>query len=246
MRFTRTLLFAATILASTAMPAFAQQGQDNGLLPPGWGDLSANIGVVSDYRFRGFSYTDEKPALQGSLDWTHDSGVYLGTWASNVDFPDADVEVDLYGGYAFDYGAYNIDVGAIGYYFPGAADSRDYDYYEGKLAVSRSMGKINTTGALNYSPDYIGGSGDALYASFGADAPIMDTGFTVQGSAGYQWIDDETAFGAPDYADWSVGVSYDLYGFDLGLKYTDTNVSDRRCNDVCDATAIFSVSRSFN
>ena len=112
MRLTRTLLVAAAILSTTAMPAFAQQ-QDKGLLPPGWGDLSANLGVYSDYRFRGISQTDEGPALQGSLDWSHDSGVYLGTWASNVDFADADVEVDLYGGYAFDYGPYNIDIEAI-------------------------------------------------------------------------------------------------------------------------------------
>lgn len=245
MRFSRTLLIAATMLSTTVMPAFAQQ-QDKGLLPPGWGDLSANLGVYSDYRYRGISQTDEKPALQGGLDWTHDSGVYAGIWGSNVDFADADVEVDLYTGYAFDQGPYNIDVGVIGYFYPGAADSRDYDYYEGKLAVSRSVGTINTMGALHYSPDNFGSSGDAVYASFGADAPIMDTGFTIAGSAGYQWIDDEVAFGAPDYADWSVGISYDLYGFDLGLKYTDTNISDRRCNDICDATAIFSVTRSFN
>lgn len=245
MRFARTVLFASVLLSTAALPAFAQQ-QDNGLLPPGWGNLGATIGVVSDYRFRGVSYTDEHPALQGNLDWTHDSGVYLGAWASNVDFKDADAEVDLYGGYAFDYGAYNIDLGAIGYYYPGAADSYDYDYYEGKIAVSRSVGQVNTTGSLNYSPDYFRSSGDAVYAAFGADAPIMDTGFKVAGHAGYQWIDDETKFGAPDYADWSVGVSYDLYGFDLGLKYTDTNIADRFCRDNCDATAIFSVSRSFN
>ncbi len=215
-------------------------------MPPGWGDLSANIGVFSDYRYRGISQTDEKPALQGGLDWTHDSGVYLGVWGSNVDFTDADVEVDLYGGYAFDYGAYNIDVGLTGYFYPGAADSRDYDYYEGKLAVSRSVGVIDTTASINYTPENFGNSGDATYVSFGAEAPIMDTGFTVQGAAGYQWIDDEVTFGTPDYADWSVGVSYDLYGFDLGLKYTDTNISERRCNDLCDAAAIFSVTRSFN
>lgn len=245
MRFARTILFAAMLLSTSALPAFAQQ-EDKGLLPPGWGTLSANVGVVSDYRYRGISYSDEHPALQGNLDWTHDSGVYLGTWASSVDFTDADAEIDLYGGYAFDQGPYNVDVGLIGYYFPGAADSRDYDYYEGKLAVSRSFGQVNTTGALNYSPDYFAGSGDALYASFGADAPVLDTGFKVQGHAGYQWIDDELAYGASDYADWSVGVSYDLYGFDLGLKYTDTNIANRFCPDNCDATAIFSVSRSFN
>lgn len=247
MHVTKIAPLMAVLLATVfAAPALAQDNTDGGLLPQGWGNLSATVSGVSDYRFRGISYSDEFPALQGDLSWTHSSGVYVGAWASNVDLADADVEVDLYGGYTFDYGPYNVDMGLIGYFFPGSSSGRDYNYYEGKLAVGRDFGVVSTTAALNYSPDFIRGSGDALYASMNASAPVMDTGFTVKGSAGYQWVDDEVAFGAPDYADWSLGIGYDLHGFDLGLKYTDTNISDSRCNDDCDATAIFSVSRSFN
>lgn len=240
---------AALVLASIvgfAAPAHAQSQQNGGLLPQGWGNLSATLGATSDYRFRGISKTDENPAVQGSLDWAHDSGVYLGVWGSNVDFFDANVEIDAYGGYTFASNGYNFDLGAIYYWHPDADDSLDYDFVEAKAAVSRDLGFATGTAALNFSPDYFASSGPSTYVSAGLDVPVMDTGFTVNGGAGYQWIDDETAFGAPDYADWSLGASYTLYGFDLGLKYQDTNISDRRCNDLCDATAIFTVSRSFN
>jgi uncharacterized protein (TIGR02001 family) len=246
MRKISTAAFAAFLLAGAAMPASAQQQDNNSLLPPGYGQLSATLGVTSDYRFRGISQTDENPALQGSLDWAHDSGVYLGTWASNVDLYDANAEIDLYGGYTFNHNGYDFDLGGIYYWYPGADDSLDYDFFEVKAAVGRDFGPVNAKAAINYSPDYFASSGDAIYTSVNATAPIMDTGFSVLGGAGYQWIDDETAFGAPDYADWSVGVGYTLYGFDLSLKYADTNISDSRCPDLCDATALFSVSRTFN
>jgi uncharacterized protein (TIGR02001 family) len=46
--------------------------------------LSANVGLYSNYVFRGISQTGGDPAIQGGLDYTHSSGFYLGTWASNV------------------------------------------------------------------------------------------------------------------------------------------------------------------
>ncbi len=230
----------------TATPAFAQQQDNNSLLPDGYGQLIATLGAVSDYRFRGISQTDEDPALQGSVDWAHENGIYLGLWGSNVDFFDADVEVDAYGGYTFSHKGYDFDLGGIYYWYPGADGSLDYDYIEAKAAVGRDFGPASAQIGLYYSPDYFASSGSALYASFGAEAPVMDTGFSILGSAGYQWIDDEAAFGNPDYADWSLGVGYELYGFDLSLKYADTDIDDNRCPDLCDATAIFTVSRTFN
>ena len=72
---------------------------------------SANVTLTSDYVFRGVSQTDEDPAIQGGFDLSHDSGFYIGAWASNVDFNEedstdpaaddaADMELDLKVGYA--------------------------------------------------------------------------------------------------------------------------------------------------
>lgn len=91
--------------------------------------FTSNVSLVSDYRFRGISQTMRRPAIQGSFDYSHESGVYLGTWASNADgttrfYNNTSMEWDFYGGYkgklfpcAFPDFTYNI--GLIYYYYPG-------------------------------------------------------------------------------------------------------------------------------
>ena len=74
---------------------------------------SASLTLTSDYVWRGVSQTLGDPAVQGSFDYEHNSGLYAGVWASNVDFFDpsapgasvadddnADLELDLWLGYA--------------------------------------------------------------------------------------------------------------------------------------------------
>ena len=64
--------------------------------------ITGNAGVFSDYRFRGISQTDKKPAFQGGFDIGHASGFYVGNWNSNIDsalYNGASLEMDFYGGY---------------------------------------------------------------------------------------------------------------------------------------------------
>ncbi len=89
--------------------------------------LSYNVGVTSDYRFRGMAQTSTNPALQGGIDFAHKSGFYLGTWASNVSWvkdyagaKDGSLELDLYGGYKGEIAkGLSYDVGVITYQYPG-------------------------------------------------------------------------------------------------------------------------------
>src|SRR5574340_1096378 len=46
--------------------------------------FSANVGLATDYIFRGISQTSHNPALQGGIDYMHASGLYAGVWGSNV------------------------------------------------------------------------------------------------------------------------------------------------------------------
>lgn len=103
-----------------------------------------NVSLVSDYRFRGISQTMRRPAIQGGFDYSHISGLYLGTWASNVDgtthfYNNTSMEWDFYGGYKGKFFpclspelVYNI--GLIYYYYPGgksfAEDSVRYNTAE--------------------------------------------------------------------------------------------------------------------
>lgn len=88
--------------------------------------LTSNIGVVSEYLFRGIRQTWGNPAVQGGFDYTHASGLYAGTWFSNTSgnlYANATLEWDLYGGYRGTYGDYTYDVGLLQFIYPGA----DYD-----------------------------------------------------------------------------------------------------------------------
>jgi uncharacterized protein (TIGR02001 family) len=74
--------------------------------------VSANVGVFTNYVFRGESFTDEGPALQGGVDYGHSSGVYTGIWASNLDDgTDTAFEIDLYAGFSGEAGDFGYDVG---------------------------------------------------------------------------------------------------------------------------------------
>jgi uncharacterized protein (TIGR02001 family) len=114
-------LIAVAIAGALAAPlaVFAEDA------PPA-SPLSFNVGVVSDYLFRGVSQTHGKPALQGGVDYAFSNGFYVGAWGSNITWvKDAlskgSLEVDVYGGYRNTFvpgGDWNYDVGYITYNYP--------------------------------------------------------------------------------------------------------------------------------
>lgn len=64
--------------------------------------LNGNVGIYSDYLFRGISYGRGRGAFQAAVDYSHDSGWFLGLGYTNVN-KDAiygnTYEIDLYGGF---------------------------------------------------------------------------------------------------------------------------------------------------
>lgn len=145
-------------------------------------DLTANVGVVSDYVFRGETQNGDLSAIQGGIDYSHDSGFHIGTWASSLNAASG-YELDLYGGYSFDAGPVGMDVGYYTYNYPmgdtnGAATANKYDFQE--LYVSASYGMFSAK--YSYSPDYLGHSNyapdgkdkSAYYLEVGMDMPIKD------------------------------------------------------------------------
>jgi uncharacterized protein (TIGR02001 family) len=211
-------------------------------------EISANVGLVSEYSFRGIAQSDEGPAVQGGFDIAHSSGLYAGIWGSNVDFNDGDeatVEMDVYAGYSGAIDSFNYDIGAIYYAYPGANSSLDYDFYELSLALGYDFDMFALSGSVNYSPEFFGDSGDAVYYAGAIDIPLPKD-FSLNGHVGYQTIDDNAAFGVPDYMDWSVGLGYSWEGFDLSLSYIDTDLTEPgECADGCDERVIFGISKSF-
>lgn len=182
-------------------------------------EFSANVGVVSDYVFRGVSQTSENAALQGGVDMTYGS-FYAGVWGSNVDFgDDTGAEVDLYGGYRTEAAGYALDFGVVGYLYPKEPDGADYNFVEFKAAASRAVGPATIGAAVYYSPDFFGVDETATYIELnGAFSPIEKV--TISGAVGEQFLDV-----SEDYATWNIGATYafaDSVGFDV--RYHDTDL----------------------
>ena len=68
--------------------------------------VTGNLGLTSDYRFRGISQSQNAPAVQGGIDYAHSSGLYVGNWNSSVSSQvytnGSGVESDLYAGWKKD------------------------------------------------------------------------------------------------------------------------------------------------
>lgn len=217
------------------------------------GSFSANVALTGEYIFRGISQTDGNPAIQGGFDYSvnlfedagavSDVGAYAGVWGSNVNFFDAHIETDVYGGLTTIILGVGLDLGFIYYLYPGAASELNYDFVEVKLAASYDAGVASATAGVNYSPEYFGESGEAWYPALDVEVPIGGY-FALTGHVGYQVIDDNAAFGTDDYLDYSVGGTMNLFGFDVSAVWTDTDLDTAQCDDLC-GIFVVTVSRSF-
>ena len=106
-------------------------------------ELTGNLGLTSDYRFRGVSQTQNAPAVQGGIDYAHKSGFYVGNWNSSVSSQvytsGAGLESDVYAGYKKEIAhGVTIDVGSYNYFYPRAATARtgsNFDTYEAFAGV---------------------------------------------------------------------------------------------------------------
>ena len=77
----RTSLITTAVLGALASPSFVFAAD---AAPASDFTASYNVGLFSQYIFRGLTQTNNKPALQGGFDVNHKSGLYIGGWASNV------------------------------------------------------------------------------------------------------------------------------------------------------------------
>lgn len=214
-------------------------------------EISANVAMQSDYRFRGWSQTDTSPAIQGGFDMEHSSGFYAGTWGSNVDFAKS-MELDYYAGFVTELGeGVSLDLGYIYYDYPGSPDKDDFQEVYGKLSVN------DFTVGLQYSDDFYLESGEAyyLFMDYSISLPQdISLGLHIghndfDRSSGNANANDVVFLGdnASSYLEYSIGVSKEFAGVELGLTWVDTDLSDAECggsSNNCDGAVVFSISKS--
>lgn len=216
--------------------------------------VSANVALVTDYVFRGFSQTDEDPAIQGGFDYGHASGFYTGVWASNVKFnenaglppgqsvSEANIEIDVYAGYTHEFAqGFSAEVGGIYYAYPGASSSLDYDFVEVLAGVGKSFDDVTLSPSLGfkgyYSPEFFGKSGKSWYWNGAVDVSLpYEIGGVV--TLGYSDIQNGAR-----YWDWKVGVSRAVYGpVALDLSYFGTDING---DPLADDRIVLGISASF-
>lgn len=215
-------------------------------------EFSANVALSTDYVYRGQSQTGNDPSISGGLDYAHSSGFYLGTWASNVNFPDnVTSEIDIYGGYGGDLGATGIsyDVGLLYYIYPGSPEGADNNFIEGYLGFGYDFSDALSAGVtFRGTPDWQGATGDGFNVEGSVDYSLP-YGVTLSGMVGHQSVDENATWGSPDWTYYSIGASKTLFGaFDASVAWVDSDLSNTECfsgTNICEGRAVFTLSSSW-
>jgi len=209
------MLLAAAAIPSTAYAQDAEEDSD-GIT------ITGGATVVSDYRFRGFSQSNEEAAIQGTFTIAHDSGFYLGTWGSSIGFANG-TEIDVYGGFAKEIApGLTGDIGATVYLYPGANNATVVEPY---VALTGTIGPASVKGGLAWAPGGQDSLGDnsAIYAYTDIGIAIPDTPVKLKAHLGY--ADSDSFLGGLDGSvfDYSVGVDFTWKVLTLGVSYVNTD-----------------------
>lgn len=188
------------------------------------GNVTATVGLTSDYDFRGITQTQNDPAFQMGLTYTGDVGIYYGLWGSNVDFqgsgPNAtyknsdldrpSTEVDVFLGYSGEK-VVGYDVGVIYYSYPNAGGANFPEAYAGITKGPLSL-------KVWYSWDWNNTGDPSVYTEGNVNVPMTE-GFSFLGHFGYTDASDWNSVG--NYYDWSIGFGYEVNNLNLTFKYVD-------------------------
>lgn len=247
----KTILMVAVLGALGAMPALAADAPAAPAAPA----ITGTVGFTSDYVFNGISQSFRSPALQGGFDYAAASGLYVGTWASNVSgnqYTNASLEWDVYGGYN---GKVNDDLGyqlgLMSVMYPGGkAYNATPDTYKrwdtAEVILGATWKSLNVK--LTYTlTDWYGINSNGFAPTMWADgSSTADSADPELGSKGSTYVEANYTyeisdglnliahaghqkiqnFAALNYTDYKLAVSKAYNEFVFGLAYTTTNATD--------------------
>src|SRR5688572_2796858 len=222
--------------AAAPAPAAAVEEEEEGFLGD-WlpGGFSGSVSLMSDYSFRGISQTQTGFAAQGGATYKSPIGIYLGSWASSVNFGPADdsyVEQDFFGGYTATFGDFTLDTSVTFLWYPKESDS---NYWEFALKGGYNLMDVATLkAAFIYGPDYFGYAGDGFVGQTGFSIPIPlpENNFvalTFDANLGYthttEFINKFVNGTTNNYLDWNAGLIVAVHkNLSFDLRYVDTDI----------------------
>ena len=207
-------------------------------------NFSAYVTLTTDYVFRGISQTNEGPAVQGGFDFHHDIGIFLGIWASNVEFPmDAaqynprDIELDLYVGFERSFARHwSANVSLVRYTYPDS--SFNFDYTEVGAGIGyRNLVFVN----IAHTNDYFSLGTKATDYELAGLYPLA-RGFEIGATLGAFDIADFIG----TYLYWNAGVSKNLDRFTFDVRYHNTDSDAKNAlGNLAGDRWVFSISAAF-
>lgn len=170
--------------------------------------FTGNVGVMSEYVYRGIPQgTSGDPAVQGGIDYAHDSGFYAGIWSSSLAGGEGSgtgtYEIDGYLGFGGDVGGFGYDIGALYYGYPKSKESGGSDIGTVEYHIKGSYGPVAVT--YYYSDDWFDSGKSAQYINGALTLPITDS-LSAGVSYGYSFgkvFKDADA----EYSDWSLSLT---------------------------------------
>ena len=197
--------------------------------------ITGSAAIVSQYKFRGLTQSDNKPAVQATFTVADKSGFYISMWGSSgasstayYASPNEGTEIDIYGGYTHALGNSGVtfDGGLYGYIYPNVTA---YNLFEVYGSLSKAYGPVTAKVGLNWAPkqDYFTTAGTATKYSvyeYGelSYTPASLSALTVHTHLGH------TGGGlnfVKEYLDYAVGVSYKVKALTFDISAVGTNIS---------------------
>ncbi len=196
MKFAKSTLFAASMLTAVSASAV---------------EVSGNVALGSDYFFRGIDQAGG-PAISGGFDASFENGVYVGTWASSIDFSGG-LELDYYVGYGGSLSdSVSYDLGYVYYGYPQGASTEEFEEFYGSVSFS------DVTVGFAASSDYYASTGDStyVYAQYGF---AISEEFSLGFHYGTMSADDP----ANEADDYSISLSTEISGLGVDLSWIDSS-----------------------
>lgn len=209
------LAASAATVAALAVPAVSLAADSS---------VAFNASVVTDYRYRGISQTRLKPAVQGGVDFTA-GAFYLGGWASTIKWikdggGDANVEIDLYGGYKGEISkGLGYDIGLLTYQYP----SNGLNPSANTLEIYGALTAGPVTAKYSHSTTNLFGFANSKGSGYLDISATFDVGgFAVTPHIGRQTVKNN---GAYSYTDYSLAISKEVAGITWSATLVDTSTS---------------------
>lgn len=235
-------ILAVSVALMTSQVSLADEAEGNPSIPEVH-ELSMNMGIVSQYVYRGLAQSNGNPAIQGGIDYVYKGAFYVGTWLSSSSYyndlmtgASSSLEVDGYVGYKGKFaGDWNYDVGVLHYDFPGTYPAASLA--AAKLVKPNSNEVYASLGYRRLSVKYsratsdlfgIPGSSGSYYLEANGDIPLWNSGLVLALHAGRQAFSGMSPDGTSNdslfsYTDYRIGISKDIARYIISLAATTSN-----------------------